>query len=337
MSKSQLEQLRTMTVIVSDSGEIEEIEKVKPQDATTNPSLITAAVQMPEYQPIMDAVLRDAKKDLGSNANDKDVANLAFKRLAVEFGKRILKIIPGRVSTEVDARLSYDTQRSMDQAREIIGEYEKGGVSRERVLIKLASTWEGIRAAEMLEKEGIHCNMTLLFGIHQAVAAAEAKATLISPFVGRILDWYKKDTGKDYKGADDPGVQSVTTIYNYFKKFGHKTVVMGASFRNVGEIQELAGCDLLTISPKLLEELDLMQGDLPRKLDPEKAKAMPIEKLTIDKATFDKMHAENRMATDKLKEGIEGFTAALENLEKLLAKRLSELGAGKQETVGATH
>jgi transaldolase len=335
MSKSQLEQLRAMTVIVSDSGEIEEIEKVKPQDSTTNPSLITAAVQMPEYQPIMDAVLRDAKKDLGNNASDKDVANLAFKRLAVEFGKRILKVIPGRVSTEVDARLSYDTQKSIDQAREIIGEYEKGGVSRERVLIKLASTWEGIRAAEILEKEGVHCNMTLLFGIHQAVASAEAKATLISPFVGRILDWYKKDTGKDYKGADDPGVQSVTTIYNYFKKFGHKTVVMGASFRNVGEIQELAGCDLLTISPKLLEELDSMQGELPRKLDPAKAKAMPIEKLTIDKATFDKMHAENRMATDKLKEGIEGFTAALENLEKLLAKRLSELDASKQEPVGA--
>ena len=335
MSKSQLEQLRAMTVIVSDSGEIEEIEKVKPQDSTTNPSLITTAVQMPEYQPIMDAVLLDAKKELGNDAKDKDVANLAFKRLAVEFGKRILKIIPGRVSTEVDARLSYDTQKSMDQAREIIGQYEKGGVSRERVLIKLASTWEGIRAAEMLEKEGIHCNMTLLFGIHQAVAAAEAKATLISPFVGRILDWYKKDTGKDYQGADDPGVESVTTIYNYFKKFGYKTVVMGASFRNIGEIQELAGCDLLTISPKLIEELDSKQEDLPRKLDPAKAKNMQIEKLTIDKQAFDKMHAENRMATDKLKEGIEGFTAALENLEKILAKRLAELGASKGETVGA--
>jgi transaldolase len=337
MSKSQLQQLREMTVIVSDSGEIEEIEKVKPQDSTTNPSLITTAVQMPQYQPIMDAVLRGAKKDLGSNADDKAVANLAFKRLAVEFGKRILKIIPGRVSTEVDARLSYDTQKSIDQAREIIGEYEKGGFSRERVLIKLASTWQGIRAAETLEKEGIHCNMTLLFGMHQAVASAEAKATLISPFVGRILDWYKKDTDKDYKGADDPGVQSVTEIYNYFKKFGYKTVVMGASFRNVGEIQELAGCDLLTISPKLLEELDSLQGDLPRKLDPEKAKAMPIEKMNMDKATFDKMHAENRMASDKLKEGIEGFTVALENLEKLLAKRLAELEAGKQETVGAAH
>jgi transaldolase len=210
-------------------------------------------------------------------------------------------------------------------------------VSRERVLIKIASTWEGIRAAEILEKEGIHCNMTLLFGIHQAVAAADAGATLISPFVGRILDWYKKDTGKDYQGADDPGVQSVTTIYNYFKKFGYKTVVMGASFRNLGEIEELAGCDLLTIAPKLLEELDQKFEDLPRKLDPAKAKNLQIERLTIDKATFDKMHAENRMAHDKLKEGIEGFSKALENLEQLLAKRLAELGANQQQTVGAAN
>ncbi len=335
MSKTQLEQLRAMTVIVSDTGEIQEIEKVKPQDSTTNPSLITSATQMPQYQPIMDGVLLEARKKLGSHAKDKEVANLAFKHLAVEFGKRILKIIPGRVSTEVDARLSYDTEASIQQAREIIQQYEEGGVSRERVLIKLASTWEGIRAAEILEKEGIHCNMTLLFGMHQAVASAEAGATLISPFVGRILDWYKKDTGKDYVGADDPGVQSVTKIYNYFKKFGYKTVVMGASFRNIGEIQQLAGCDLLTISPKLIEELDSKHDELPRKLDPAKAKAMQIEKLTVDKQTFDKMHAADRMAHDKLKEGIEGFSAALENLEKILAKRLTELGAGKQETVGA--
>lgn len=335
MSKSQLEQLREMTVIVSDTGEIQEIEKVKPQDSTTNPSLIAAATQMPQYQSIMDGVLLDARKQLGSGASDKEVANLAFKHLAVEFGKRILKIIPGRVSTEVDARLSYDTEASVQQAREIIQQYEAGGVSRERVLIKLASTWEGIRAAEILEKEGIHCNMTLLFGIHQAVASAEAGATLISPFVGRILDWYKKDTGKDYKRADDPGVQSVTKIYNYFKKFGYKTVVMGASFRNIGEIQELAGCDLLTISPKLIEELDSKHEELPRKLDPARAKQMQIEKLTVDKQTFDKMHAADRMAQDKLKEGIEGFSTALENLEKVLAKRLSELGAGKQEAIGA--
>src|SRR5487761_1577233 len=335
MSKTQLEQLRAMTVIVSDTGDIQAIEKVKPQDATTNPSLIAAATQLPQYQSIMDGVLLGAKKDLGEGAKDKDVANLAFKRLAVEFGKRILKIIPGRVSTEVDARLSYDTEAEIKQAREIIQQYEQAGVSRERVLIKLASTWEGIRAAETLEKEGIHCNMTLLFGMHQAVASAEAGAPLISPFVGRLLDWYKKDTGKDYKGADDPGVQSVTKIYNYFKKFGYKTLVMGARFRNTGEIIELAGCDLLTISPTLLAELDASHDELPRKLDPAKAKGMQIEKIAVDKQTFDKMHAADRMAHDKLKEGIEGFSASLENLEKLLIKRLAELGANKPEAVGA--
>ncbi len=281
----------------------------------------------------MDDVLRQARKDAGSSASDKDVAALAFKSLAVAFGLKILEIIPGRVSTEVDARISYDTEKSVATARDIIGQYEKAGVSRERVLIKLASTWEGIKAAEILEKEGIHCNMTLLFGLHQAVASAEAKVTLISPFVGRILDWYKKDTGKDYTGADDPGVKSVTTIYNYYKHFGYKTVVMGASFRNIGEIIELAGCDLLTIAPKLLFELDTKSDPLPRKLDPAKAAAMDIQKLTIDKATFDKMHAEDRMAHDKLKEGIEGFSQALEELEHLLAKRLAEIG--EKQTVGA--
>ncbi len=251
------------------------------------------------------------------------------------FGKKILAIVPGRVSTEVDARLSYDTAATMKQAREIIQQYDEAGISRERVLIKIASTWPGIKAAEQLEKEGIHCNLTLLFGMHQAVACAEAKVTLISPFVGRILDWYKKDTGKDYQGADDPGVQSVTKIYNYFKKFGYKTVVMGASFRNIGEIRELAGCDLLTIAPKLLEELKDTQGDLPRKLDPKKAQSLQIEKIPMDEAIFEKMHAEDRMAHDKLKEGIEGFSAALEKLEKLLADRLAKMGAGKQETVAA--
>jgi transaldolase len=214
-------------------------------------------------------------------------------------------------------------------AREIIQQYDDAGISRERVLIKIASTWPGIKAAEQLEKEGIHCNLTLLFGVHQAIACAEAKVTLISPFVGRILDWYKKDTGKDYKGADDPGVQSVTKIYNYFKKFGYKTVVMGASFRNIGEIQELAGCDLLTIAPKLLEELKDTQGELPRKLDPKNAQNLHIEKIPMDEAIFEKMHAEDRMAHDKLKEGIEGFTAALEKLEKLLADRLAKMGAGE--------
>jgi transaldolase len=334
MSKTLLEQLRTMTTVVADTGDIEAIHEVKPQDATTNPSLITAAAQLPQYQPIVDEVLLAAKKGLGEHASDADVANLAFKHLAVAFGKRILAIVPGRVSTEVDARLSYDTEATLKQAREIIGQYKEQGVSKERILVKIASTWEGIKAAEILEKEGIHCNLTLLFGLHQAIACAEAGVTLISPFVGRILDWYKKDTGKDYHGADDPGVQSVTKIYTYFKKFGYKTVVMGASFRNIGEIEELAGCDLLTISPNLLHELDSKTGDLPRKLDPAKAKQENVEKLTIDKATFDKMHAADRMAHDKLKEGIEGFSAALVNLEKLLATRLAELGASK-ETVGA--
>ena len=325
MPQNLLEQLRKYTTVVADTGDIEAMEKFRPQDATTNPSLITAAAQMPQYQPIVDGVLKDAHRDLGDGASDKDVANLAFKRLAVAFGKKILEIIPGRVSTEVDARLSYDTQATIKQARDIIEMYRKEGIGRERVLIKIASTWEGIRAAEVLEKEGIHCNLTLLFGIHQAIAAAEAGVTLISPFVGRILDWYKKDTGKDYKGADDPGVQSVTEIYHYYKKFGYKTQVMGASFRNIGEIRELAGCDLLTISPHLLGELESTQADLPRKLDPEKAKSMNIEKITVDKATFEAMHAKDRMASDKLKEGIEGFSSALVNLEQLLARRLAEL------------
>jgi transaldolase len=210
-------------------------------------------------------------------------------------------------------------------AHDIIGMYAKEGIGKDRVLIKIASTWEGIRAAEVLEKEGIHCNLTLLFGLHQAIAVADAGATLMSPFVGRILDWYKKDTGKDYEGADDPGVQSVTSIYNYLKKFGYKTVVMGASFRNIGEIKELAGCDLLTISPQLLAELESTQGDLPRKLSAETAKTLQMERITMDKATFDRMHAADRMANDKLKEGIEGFSAALVKLETLLAKRLAEL------------
>src|ERR1700749_2020119 len=255
MAKSLLEQLKEMTVVVADTGDFGSIEKFKPQDTTTNPSLLTAAAEMPEYQPIVDEVLLEAKKQLGPQAKDKDVANLAFRHLAVAFGKKILAIVPGRVSTEVDARLSYDTEATMKQAHDIIQQYDQAGISRERVLIKIASTWPGIKAAEQLEKEGIHCNLTLLFGMHQAVACAEAKVTLISPFVGRILDWYKKDTGKDYAPKDDPGVHSVTEIYHYYKKFDYKTVVMGASFRNMGEIEELAGCDLLTIAPALLEEL----------------------------------------------------------------------------------
>jgi transaldolase len=329
---SLLEQLRGMTTVVSDTGDINSIKQYKPQDSTTNPSLIAAAASMPEYQSIVDDVLKQARKDAGDSASDKDVAALAFKALAVAFGIKILQIVPGRVSTEVDARLSYDTEKSITTARDIIAQYEKAGISRERVLIKLASTWEGIKAAEILEKEGIHCNMTLLFGIHQAVAAAEAHVTLISPFVGRILDWYKKDTGKDYTGADDPGVQSVTVIYNYYKHFGYKTVVMGASFRNTGEIIELAGCDLLTIAPKLLGELEAAQGTLVRKLDAAKAKDLNLEKIPMDKATFDKMHAADRMASDKLSEGIDGFSKALVDLEKTLEKRVSEL----REPAGAS-
>ncbi|NJO77098.1 MAG: transaldolase [Cyanobacteria bacterium RM1_2_2] len=327
--KTLLEQLREMTVVVADTGDIQAIQKFTPRDATTNPSLITAAAQMPEYQEIVDETLKKAKQDAGSGASDQDIVTLAFDRLAVAFGLKILEIVPKRVSTEVDARLSYDTEATIEKGRSLIAQYEAAGISRERVLIKIASTWEGIKAAEVLEKEGIHCNLTLLFGIHQAIACAEAGATLISPFVGRILDWYKKDTGKEYTGAEDPGVQSVTTIYNYYKKFGHTTEVMGASFRNIGEIIELAGCDLLTISPGLLGELQATTGELVRKLDPAKASEMDIAKIPMDKATFDKMHAEDRMASEKLDEGIKGFTKALEALETLLATRLSRLEGGE--------
>ena len=325
MPKNLLDQLRQYTVVVADTGDIEAIGKFRPQDSTTNPSLITAAAQLPQYRPIVDGVLLAARKELGASATGAAVANLAFQRLAIAFGKKILAIVPGRVSTEVDARLSYDTAATIAQARSIIKQYDETGIGRERVLVKIASTWEGIRAAEVLEREGIHCNLTLLFGLHQAIAAAEAGVTLVSPFVGRILDWYKKDTGKDFHGADDPGVKSVTTVYNYYKKFGYKTQVMGASFRNIGEITELAGCDLLTISPQLLGELEATQGDLPRKLDPQAASAMPLEKIILNKQAFDRMHAEDRMATDKLKEGIEGFSAALVKLESLLAARLAAL------------
>jgi len=320
-----LDQLKSMTTVVSDTGDINAIKQYKPTDSTTNPSLIAAAAGMPEYQSIVDDVLQNAREKAGENASDKDVAAAAFKALAVAFGRKILEIVPGRVSTEVDARLSYDTEKSIATARDIIAQYKEAGIGPERVLIKLASTWEGIRAAEILEKEGIHCNMTLLFGLHQAVASAEAKVTLISPFVGRILDWYKKDTGKDYAPAEDPGVKSVTEIYHYYKKFGYKTVIMGASFRSMGEIIELAGCDLLTIAPKLLQELQTTEGKLERKLDAATSAKDPIEKIVVDKATFDKMHAENRMAHDKLKEGIEGFSKSLEDLEKLLEKRLAAL------------
>jgi transaldolase len=319
-----LDQLKTMTVVVSDSGDINSIAKFKPRDATTNPSLIATAATMPAYAEIVDSALGWAKKQGGGDT--AAVVKRAIDRLAVEFGLKILGIIPGRVSTEVDARLSYDTQGSIEKARLLIGMYEEAGAKRDRILIKLASTWEGIRAAELLEKEGIHCNLTLLFGIHQAVACADAKVTLISPFVGRILDWYKKSTGKEsYAPAEDPGVKNVTEIFNYYKKHGHKTEVMGASFRNTGEITELAGCDLLTIAPNLLAELEKTEGALPRKLDAKHAQTLDIPKMTMDEATFRKMHEADRMSFDKLDEGIKGFTKALEGLEKQLTERLAAL------------
>ena len=328
MARNLLEQLREVTVVVADTGDIQAIETFKPRDATTNPSLITAAAQMPQYQSIVDDTLKGARATLGAAASAADVVTLAFDRLAVSFGLKILEIIPGRVSTEVDARLSFDVDATVAKGRELIAQYEANGIDKSRVLIKIAATWEGIQAAAILEKEGIACNLTLLFGMHQAVACAENGITLISPFVGRILDWYKKDTGRDsYAPAEDPGVVSVTEVYNYYKKFGYKTEVMGASFRNIGETTELAGSDLLTIAPSLLAELQAVEGELPRKLDPAIAAASSIEKITVDKATFERMHEENRMAKEKLAEGIDGFAKALETLEKLLSDRLASLEA----------
>jgi len=314
-----LDQLTKMTVAVSDTGDINSIKKFTPRDATTNPSLITAAAQMPEYADVVDGTLAWAKKE--ANGAEDTVIALALDRLAIEFGLRILKIVPGRVSTEVDARLSHDTQKTIEKGRYLIEQYEKAGASRERVLIKVASTWEGIRAAEQLQKERINCNLTLLFGMHQAIACAEAGVRLISPFVGRILDWYKKSEGRDFVGAEDPGVVSVTKIYNYFKKYGYKTEVMGASFRNIGEIIELAGCDLLTIAPNLLAELQKTEGKLERKLDPAKAASMDIPRQTMDEAAFRAAHAADKMAHEKLDEGIAGFSKAIVALEKLLTER----------------
>ncbi|MEO1131512.1 MAG: transaldolase [Cyanobacteria bacterium J06639_1] len=328
MAMSLLDRLREVTIVVADTGDIQAIETFTPRDATTNPSLITAAAQMPKYQSIVDSTLSHVRAELGADASTEDVVSAAIDSLSVAFGIKILDIIPGRVSTEVDARLSYDTEATIDKAHALIAQYEAEGISRDRVLIKIASTWEGIKAAEVLEKEGIHCNLTLLFGLHQAIACAEAGATLISPFVGRILDWYKKDTGREsYPASEDPGVLSVTQIYNYFKKFGYATEVMGASFRNIGEICELAGCDLLTIAPKFLDRLRSTEGELPCKLSPEAATDAQVEKIDMNQATFDKMHASDRMASEKLEEGIAGFSKALEALEKLLAERLEQLEA----------
>ncbi len=319
-----LEELKTMTVVVSDTGDFNSIEKFRPRDATTNPSLLTAAAKMPAYSGLIDEALAYCKAN-GGGAPEA-VAKRAIEWLAVAFGVKILAIIPGRVSTEVDARLSFDTKATVSKAHAIIAQYAEQGIAKERILIKIASTWEGIKAAEILEKEGIHCNLTLLFGMHQAIACADAGVTLISPFVGRILDWYKKSTGKDsYAPAEDPGVVSVTRIYEYYKKHGHRTEVMGASFRNVGEITELAGCDLLTISPQLLAELEKTEGSLPRKLDPERAKSLDIAKVVMTEDLFRSMHAEDKMANEKLAEGIDGFEKAAIELEKLLADRVRAL------------
>jgi transaldolase len=335
MPQSLLDQLNTMTVAVCDTGDLNSIKKFKPRDATTNPSLITAAAQMPEYTDVVDNALTWAENK-AAGAKDK-VIGLALDRLAVEFGLRILQIVPGRVSTEVDARLSYDTNATVEKGRYLISQYEAAGATRNRVLIKIASTWEGIRAAEILEKEGIHCNLTLLFGMHQAIACAEAGVTLISPFVGRILDWHKKAEGRDsYPAPEDPGVKSVTKIYNYYKKHGYKTEVMGASFRNIGEIIELAGCDLLTIAPNFLSDLSAQQSTLARKLDPAAAATMDIAKTHVDETTFRKMHEADKMAKEKLEEGITGFSKAIVALEKLLGERYLAL-QGKARVGQAAH
>ena len=320
-----LDQLAAMTVVVADTGELEAIRQFTPRDATTNPSLILAAAQIPLYQGLIDESLQASRQVIGPDAPAEAVVLEALDEICVTFGKEILRIVPGRVSTEVDARLSFDTAATVTKARKLIGLYEEAGIGRERVLIKIASTWDGIKAAEELEKEGIHCNLTLLFSFTQAVACAEAGVTLISPFVGRILDWYKQDTGRDhYPGPEDPGVVSVTSIFNYYKTHGYKTEVMGASFRNIEEIIELAGCDLLTISPKLLDQLRQRQGELVRKLDAE-APAASEALLHLDHAGFEARMAADRMASEKLEEGISGFCKAIETLEAQLAHRLAEL------------
>ncbi len=314
------EQLAAMTTIVADTGDIHAIQAVQPRDATTNPSLIAKAARMEVYAPVVKGALEAAKR---GNTGKSAILADATDRLAVAFGCRILEVIPGRVSTEVDARLSYDTEGTVAKAHKLIGLYEEAGITRERVLIKIASTWEGIEAARLLERDGIHCNLTLLFGMHQAAACAEAGVTLISPFVGRILDWYKAHTGRDgYPPAEDPGVRSVTRIYHYFKRHGFQTAIMGASFRNLGEILELAGCDLLTIAPRFLHELQHTEGELTRKLDPAQSPSLGEERITMDAATFRAMHAADPMASDKLSEGIAGFTRALEELEAMLAAML---------------
>jgi transaldolase len=307
-----IDSLKQYTTVVADTGDFEAISKYKPQDATTNPSLLYQAAQLPDYQHLVDEAIRHARHFPG----DRAARTEAFMdQLLVSFGCEILKIVPGRVSTEVDAGLSFDTEGTLAKAHRLIGLYQKGGIRRDRVLIKIASTWEGIRAAEELEREGIHCNLTLLFSFAQAVACAEAGVTLISPFVGRIYDWYKKERGGDIPPDEDPGVASVTRIYNYFKKFDYKTQVMGASFRKVDQIVRLAGCDLLTISPELLEQMAGTPGEVKRRLSFEGAKALDATKIHLDEKTFRWMHNEDAMAVEKLSEGIRKFYADARRLE----------------------
>ena len=304
---NQLEQLKQYTTVVADTGDFQSIKAYAPQDATTNPSLILKAVQKPEYRPLLEKTIADFPQ-----ASTEEIVD----RLLIAFGTEILKFVPGRVSTEIDAALSFDTEATVAKGRELIALYEAAGIARERVLIKIASTWEGIRAAEILEKDGIRCNLTLLFSLCQAIACAEAGVQLISPFVGRIYDWYKKSTGTDYQGADDPGVQSVKRIYQYYRKFGYKTEVMGASFRNTSQILELAGCDLLTISPDLLQKLADTEGTVERKLVAD-ANA-DIQKIALDEKTFRFMLNEDAMATEKLAEGIRAFCADSGKLKKMI-------------------
>jgi len=318
---NQLDQLKKFTKIVADTADFESIKEFKPQDATTNPSLVYAATQKPEYAHLLDEVLADRKKSgLSGAAQIEDICD----HLLVQFGCDILEIVPGRVSTETDARLSFDVEGSIRKARQLVKLYEERKIPRERVLIKVASTWEGINAAEQLQREGIRCNLTLMFSLPQAVRCAEAKVQLISPFVGRIYDWYKKEMKRDYTGPEDPGVQSVTEIFTYYKKFGIPTEVMGASFRNTGQIRELAGCDCLTISPELMKELSESTEPLERKLDPEKAKSAKIEKLQLDEKKFHWMLNDNAMAYEKTGEGIRKFAADVEKLEKFVASKLGK-------------
>lgn len=318
-SASQLDQLKKFTTVVADTGDFETMRKYTPQDATTNPSLIFKAVQQDAYKPLLEKAIADNKN---SSLSGAALPKKIIDDLLIAFGGKILDIVPGRVSTEVDARLSFDVDATVEKARDLIALYKKAGVPRERVLIKIASTWEGARAAEICEKEGIHCNLTLMFSLAQAIACAEAGVTLISPFVGRIYDFYKASTGKEYVGAEDPGVQSVNVIYNYYKKFGYKTQVMGASFRNVGEILELAGCDLLTIGPNWLEDLQNSTEPVTQKLSAESASKMEIEKISVDEKVFRWMLNEEAMATDKLAEGIRTFAADIVKLEKIISKSL---------------